>query len=204
MLGEREPRASFEHCEQHRESTRVKTLRATAWWDAARDGIGERLHLDEERALAFECRHDDRAWRPGTAVGEEHLAGIGNTCETSLGHLEESELARRTEAVLDGAEQPQRMVAVTFEGEHGVDDVFEHPRTSEATFFRDVSDEDHGDVATFCFLNESIGASADLNDRARCRPERWIGNCLDAVDHDQGWCDTVDRRDDVRERGFGK
>ena len=47
------------------------------------------------------------------------------------------------EAVLHGTQQTQRMMAITFERKHGVDDVLKHARTSEATFFGDVANKNN-------------------------------------------------------------
>ena len=46
--------------------------------DARRDRHGERLDLDEQRALALHRRHDDRPGHAGAAVGEEQLRRVGH------------------------------------------------------------------------------------------------------------------------------
>ena len=80
----------------------------------------------------------------GPAVGEEQRAGVGHADEPAVGQLEQAELAGRAEAVLDGPQQPEGVVAVALEGEHGVDDVLEHPGPGQVAVLGDVADEDDG------------------------------------------------------------
>ena len=77
----------------------------------------------------------------GAAVGEEQAAGVGNPDQAALDHLEHAQLVGGPEAMLDRAQQAQRVMAVAFEAEHGVDDVLEHPRPGEAAVFGDMADE---------------------------------------------------------------
>ncbi len=77
----------------------------------------------------------------GAPVGEEHRRRIGNRDEAGADHLEQPEFVRRAEAVLDRAEQAERMVAIALELEHRVDDVFEDARAGEVAVLGDVADE---------------------------------------------------------------
>ena len=104
---------------------------------AERRGVGmaerrdERLHLDEQRAVTVEHGRDHRAGRAGPPVGEEQRGRVGHALEPAVGHLEEAELVGGAEAVLHGAQQAQRVVALALEGQHGVDEVLEHPRARQ-------------------------------------------------------------------------
>ena len=82
--------------------------------------------------MALDGGDDHRARDAGTAVGQEQPAGVGHRVEAAVGHLEQAELVGRAEAVLDGPQQSQGVVAVALEGEHGVDHVLEHARAGEA------------------------------------------------------------------------
>ena len=92
---------------------------------------GEGLHLDDDRALALHRRHDRRARDPGAAVGQEQRRRVRDAVQPGRRHLEQTEFVRRAEAVLGRAEQPECVMTVALELQHGVDDVFEHPRAGE-------------------------------------------------------------------------
>ena len=91
------------------------------------------------------------------------------------------------------------MVAVAFELQHGVDDVFEHPWSGEAAFLGDVADEDDRHVAFLGFVDEALRAAAHLTDAAGQRSEAGVGHGLDRVDHDELRTDAFDRVEDVRQ-----
>ena len=52
----------------------------------------------------------------------------------------------RAEPVLQRVQHAQRVVAVAFEREHGVDDVLEHARPRERAVLGDVTDEHRRDA----------------------------------------------------------
>ena len=105
-------------------------------------GDGQRLHLDHDRPLALHRGSDRRTGHAGATVAEEQVTRIGHADQTVAGHLEQAELVGRTEPVLRGAEQAQRMVTFALERQHGVDDVFEHARAGQRAVLGDVPDED--------------------------------------------------------------
>src|SRR5262249_59760785 len=87
---------------------------------------------------------------PYTTLFRSHLAGlaapeqgrrVGHSHEPGAGHLEDAELVRRAEAVLDGAEDAVGVVAVALELEDTVDQVLEHPRPCDRAVLRHVADE---------------------------------------------------------------
>ena len=84
---------------------------------------------------------------PSAAIGQEQAARVGDADQPGLGHLEQAELARGAEPVLDRPQQPQRVVPIALEGEHRVDHVLEHARAGQATLLGDVADEQDGDAA---------------------------------------------------------
>ena len=113
-------------------------------------------------------------------------------------------LVGRTEAVLHGAQQAQRVVPVAFEAEHRVDDVLEHPRAGEAAVFGDMADEHHRNAAALGLGDEPMGAAAHLHDAAGRRAEVGIGDGLDAVDDDELRLHGVECGDDVGKRCLGE
>ena len=105
------------------------------------------LHLDEQRTVAVERRHDDRAGTPPRRSARNSAARVGHADEAALGHLEQPELVGGAEPVLHRAQQPEGVVPVALEREHGVDDVLEHPGAGERAVLGDVADEHRGDAA---------------------------------------------------------
>src|SRR5438477_221813 len=101
-------------------------------------------------------RRSNRAWRipragarpasrlAGRAVAEQ-LRWVGHAGEPGPRHLEDTELVRRAEAVLDRAQDAVLAVAVALELEHAVDEVLEHARAGHGAVFRHVADEEDGD-----------------------------------------------------------
>ena len=154
---------------------------------------GERLDLDQQRTLALHRRRHDRAGHARAAVAEEQVARVGHPDQAVAGHLEQAELVGGAEAVLGGAQQPQRMMAFAFERQHGVDDVLEHPRPGQRALLGDVPDEHDRQVALLGDGHQLVGAAAHLDDRPGRRAERRLVHGLDRVDDDDRRLDLVDR-----------
>ena len=167
VVGDADAGASLEHGEQERQPPVVDPLGVAPSRDARWDRHGERLHLDEQRAAPIHRRHDHRTGDRTAAISEEQLGRIGHTGEPGPGHLEQPELVGRAEAVLDGAQHAQRVVAVALEREHGVDDVLEHSRAGERAVLGDVTDEDDGDTAPLGLGGQLLGTRPNLQHRAR-------------------------------------
>ena len=86
----------------------------------------ERLDLEQERPRALERARDCRA-HLSVALAEDRR-GIGHSLQAGAGHLEHSELVRRAEAVLRGAQDAVRVVAVALELEDAIDEVLQDAR----------------------------------------------------------------------------
>ena len=69
--------------------------------------------------------------------------------------------------------------------EYGVDNVFQHFRTSQTAFFRDVTNQNNWYIVFFGVFQDTIGAFADLSNRAGRRFNRFGRNRLDGVDNKQ-------------------
>jgi hypothetical protein len=106
--------------------------------------------------------------------------------------------------VLGGAQQPQRVMTLTFEREHGVDDVLEHPRPGERALLRDVTDQHDRERALLGQRHELVRASSDLHHRTGRGTEQRIVHGLDRVDDDDRRLHFVDRSDDLRQRRLGQ
>ena len=91
MLAHRQPGPSLEHGQQQRQPARVEPLCAAPRWRTGVDLVGQRLHLDEQRSVAFERGCDCRAGDTGAPVGEEQAAGVGHADQATLDHLEHAQ-----------------------------------------------------------------------------------------------------------------
>src|SRR5205814_10673413 len=94
------------------------------------------------------------------------LGRLGNAHEAGAGHLEATELVRRADAVLDGAEDPVLAVAVALELEHAVDQVLEDTRARDGAVLRDVAHQEDGDAVLLGDTQKPAGGLADLRNRA--------------------------------------
>jgi hypothetical protein len=72
----------------------------------------------------------------------EDLRGVRDADEAGSGHLEDAQLVRRAEPVLDRTQDAVGVVAVAFELEHAVDQVLEDARPRDGTVLRHVADEE--------------------------------------------------------------
>ena len=150
------------------------------------------LKLDQQRPAALHRRHHDRAGVFGSAVAQEQPARVGHADQAEFAHLEQAQLARGAEAVLERAQQAERVVALTLEGQHGVDEVLERARTRQRAVLGDMADQHDGQAALLGELDERLRARLYLGHRAGRRPERGVGDGLDRVD-DQHFGDDLAR-----------
>src|SRR4029450_13737692 len=138
-LSERDAAVAREDCDDHREPLRI---------DTRPDPPGHRqirrrdksLNLEQQRPRALERTRDGRSnlLFPG---GPEDLRWVRHALEPSAGHLEDAQLVRRAEAVLDGTQDAMRVVAIALELEHAVDQVLEDARAGDGAVLGDVTDE---------------------------------------------------------------
>ena len=91
---------------------------------------------------------------------------------------------------------------VAFELEDGIDDVFEHLRTSQRAFLGDVADEDDGRARFLGKLEDTGGTFAHLTNAASTRLEVIGGDGLDGVDDEDVGLDIGDVGEDGVEIGF--
>jgi hypothetical protein len=102
-----------EHRDDHREP-----LRIDPGGDAARHRqVGardERLHLEHERSRPLERTREGRAGLLVLGPAEEERRVL-HAREPGRRHLEDAQLVRRAEAVLDGAEDAVRAIPVALE-----------------------------------------------------------------------------------------
>ena len=134
------PRALLHDRNEHREPATVERLRRRA------AGIGRRrlatsactsTHSGRVPSSTAATTDPDA---PDPAIGEEQRARVGDRNEALARHLHETELVGGPEPVLQGAQHAQRVMAITLEREHGVDDVLERARPGEGAVLGDVPD----------------------------------------------------------------
>src|SRR5439155_1676040 len=108
---------------------------------------------------------------------EEGGGGVRDLVEPTLPHLEHRHLVGRAEPVLDGAQHPQRMRAVSLEVEDGVDQVLEHARAGERALLGHVADEKAGDAARLRARDEPAAKHAvQLRETGRTAERRTGGD----------------------------
>ena len=105
------------------------------------------LELDHQGAAALHGREHHAAGHPDQPVPEQEPAGVVDPVEALVAHLEQPELAGGPEPVLDGQEEPEGMVPVPLEAEHGVHHVLEGPGTGQRAVLGHVTDQHRGHLA---------------------------------------------------------
>ena len=130
---------------------------------------------------------------PGADSGRSErnsLDGFVTGTQAGAGHLEHAELADRTEAILDGAHDAMRVMALAFEVEHGVDDVLERLGAGEASLLRDVTDQKRRHVVSLRREEQLRRRLAYLPDAAGRRLQLQREDRLNGIDHQQRWADS--------------
>ncbi len=153
--------------------------------DPARHGqVGlrhERLDLEQKRPRALERARDGRA-NLAVALAEDRR-GIGHSLQAGAGHLEHAELVRRAEAVLRGAQDAVRVVAVALELEDAIDEVLQDARPGDRPVLGDVADQEERDTGLLADAEQPRRRLAHLRDRSRRRADLRRVERLDRVDH---------------------
>ncbi len=176
------PGPPVEHGEEQGQATAVHP-RGRPAGGGQRRRRDQSLQLHQQAPVALHGREHHRTGGAGPAVGEEHAAGVGHAHQPALGHLEHAQLAGGPVPVLDGAQQPQGVVALALEGENGVHDVLQHPGAGEGPVLGDVTDEHGGHPAALGQLRQGLGAAPHLGHRAGCGLQLGIAHGLYRVHH---------------------
>ena len=85
--------------------------------------------------------------------------------------------------MLHGTEQTQRMMPVAIKGQHGVDEVFQHPGPGQPTVFGDVPNQNRSDAPSLCFAHQHMRALSHLPYASWCRRQRRIVHGLNRINH---------------------
>ena len=137
---------------------------------AGRDDLGgsdERLDLDEQRAGSLH-RAEHHGAGFGARLSDEPGGGIDHLHQSALAHLEDADLAGRSEAVLQRSHGAEGSLALALEMEHAVDQVLQGTRTRQRALLGDVADQDQGDVEALRGLEQCRCRLPDRSDAARC------------------------------------
>ena len=166
-------------------------------------GDHERLHLDGERPAPLERDRDARAAHGVAGAAEEEARGVGHLGDAVAGHLEASDLVGGAEAVLEGAHESERRLPIALELAHDVDEVLEQARPRDRAVFRDVADEEHGQLPVFRDPDERRRDLAHLARLAGQAVGQRTRHGLHGVDDEQLWAHLVDLAEDRGEIGLG-
>ena len=121
---------------------------------------------------------------PGARVASATKRALASRTSTSppVAHLEDADLARRAEAVLQRADRAVGPLALALELHDAVDQVLEHPRARQRPLLRDVADEHdrgaralghrHDPRGDLAHLPDAPGRAAELAARAASGPSR--------------------------------
>lgn len=101
----------------------------------------ERLRLEKHRTRPFHRAADHASGRRRNILLEKYPARIFNRRKPVRSHLEYADFIRRTEAVLDGADQAVLMVAVALEIHDRIDHVLQDARPCDLTVLGDMPDK---------------------------------------------------------------
>src|SRR5439155_2247460 len=117
----------------------------------------------------FDARGEHRTGETNTAIREQVRARVADRDETGGPQLEETYFLRRTESVLERAQDANPGRDIAFELQHDVDEMLGDARSGDDAFLRHVSDENDRRAAIARRAHEPRAALADLRYRARCR-----------------------------------
>ena len=96
------------------------------------------------------------------------------------------------------------MAALAFEIEHGIDHVFEQPRSGNGAFLGHMAHQKSGDARSFGHQHQPHGGFAHLAHAARGRGDFRAEHGLDRVDHHDIGRLGFECREDVPQAGLGR
>src|SRR3982751_1037457 len=170
--------------EKERQTTAVETSAHPLRSSIA--GLGcESLDLDQYRAGALHQSGDCAAGCTRETIAEEKLGWILHGDEPFLGHSENADLVDTAEPVLGRAQHSMLEHALALEVQHGIDDVLECFRSSDAATFGDVSDGKDRGLGLLCESHQARGAFAHLSDVSRRAFQIRCKDRLDRIDYDR-------------------
>ena len=88
-----------ENGEQHGQTCGVEALNAPTRRSVSAHFARENLKFDHQGSLTFESGNDDASRNPGLSIREEQRARIGNSAQSLLDHLEQTQFRRRSESM---------------------------------------------------------------------------------------------------------
>src|SRR3954470_12601624 len=173
-----------QHGEKERQTAAVETRAHSLRSSIAGFGC-ESLDLDQYRAGALHQSGDCATGCTRQTIAEEKLGWILHGDEPFLGHSENADLVDTAEPVLGRAQHSMLEHALALEVQHGIDDVLEGFRSSDAATLGDVSDCKDCRLGLLSEAHETRGAFAHLSDVSRRTFQIRCENRLDRVDDDR-------------------
>ena len=111
---------------------------------------------------------------------------------------------RAAEAILDAAHNAMRVKSITFEVDHGIDDVLDDLGAGQGAGLGDVADEEDGNVHRLGEVDQFHAAIAKLGDRAGSGRELRLVDHLNRVDDADGGAMLADLVDNALDVGLGE
>ena len=136
-------------------------------------------------------------------MGQQDFRRIIDSPQPGVEHLEDPDLERGAETVLDAPQNAVDVVAVAFELQNHIDDVFQYLGAGYRAVLGDVSDDEDRRSGRFGVFQQRGGAFADLRHASRRRVQQVGVDGLYRVDHHQVGSLLGDLRHDVLQQRFG-
>src|SRR5262249_18508645 len=115
---------------------------------------------------------------------------VGHRTQPVGRHFEHAQLADCPKPVLHRAHNAMRMMTLSLEVEHSVDDMLQCLRSREASIFRHMADQEHRNVPTLRCKQQLSGRLANLADAPGSGLEFEREDRLDRIDDDEGRLDA--------------
>ena len=166
-------------------------------------GVDQRLHFHQHRSGALPGGHHHTAGDFLLGAGEEDRRRVGDLFQALVGHAEHAQFVDRAKAVLYRPQQTQTAIGLALEIQHGVDHMFEYPRTGQRTLLGHMADQEDRRAALLGEAHQQRRALAHLGYAAGGRGQLFGEDGLDRVDHHHlGFLQTRGG-DDAFDAGFG-
>ena len=134
---------------------------------------------------------------------QQDLGRVVHAPQAAVQHLEHPDFERRAETVLYAAQDAVDIVAVAFELQDNVDDVFQDLGPGDASVLGDVADDEDRRPGRLGILEQRRGAFAYLRHASRRRVQQVGIDGLYRVDHHQVGPVFADLPDDIFEQRLG-
>ena len=141
----------LKHCHQHGNSV-VVDAGGNASSRAVLGAADQRLQLHQNRASPFQSADDGASGRGCLPLTKEQSRSILNRKQSPGRHFENTDFVGSPETILYGSDDAMVVVALPFEVEDGIDDMFQSLGPGDASVLGYVTYEEDGNIPALCQL----------------------------------------------------